>query len=265
MIRFASAELLVAILRQISSSDENVFPSLRHFIKMISSTNFNLSEEAFILSSLKEVVHVWARGNGQATFNLSIVDGFADLQLGFRLGSPTDLHLLPEQVHPLPQEPPRGHLKRKKSTAKLAKDKARAAEHQARIQSKVAAATSSSSAEEILLDVILPITGKIIPIKSASSSSTGAVSASPLTAPAPVSTAAPAATPSPCAPPPPRTPPTKSAASTPKRYFDVNCVKKHLFSAAPPNPTLKSFPPPLPPSSQAYKRQEDELWSRLFK
>ena len=83
-------------------------------MKMPGSTNFNLSEEAFLLSSLKEVVHVWARGKGHATFNLSIVDGIADLQLGFRLGSPTDPHL---------QEPPKKPpVKRKKSPAKVFKE-----------------------------------------------------------------------------------------------------------------------------------------------
>ena len=111
------------------------------------STNFNISEEAFILSSLKEVVNVWARGHGQASFNLGIVDGFADLQLNFRLGSPADLHLLPEQVvQPLPQQPPRVHSKRKKSAAKLAKDRARAALHQARIQSEAEAGSMKRSA-----------------------------------------------------------------------------------------------------------------------
>ena len=54
---------------------------------------FNITEEGFLLRSLKEVVLVWKGGNGQATFNLSINNGSADLQLGFRLGQPDDLHL----------------------------------------------------------------------------------------------------------------------------------------------------------------------------
>ena len=233
------------------------------------STNFNISEEAFILSSLKEVVNVWARGHGQASFNLGIVDGFADLQLNFRLGSPADLHLLPEQVvQPLPQQPPRVHSKRKKSAAKLAKDRARAALHQARIQSEAEAGSMKRSAEESPPSIILPITGKLIPLKSTSSSSTpeaDPVSTFPSTSPA--GTAAPAATPSPSAPLPTKTHPTKKTVSlTPRRYVDVNCVRKDLFPAPPSNPApKKSSPHPLPPSSLAYKRQEDELWSRLFK
>ena len=57
-------------------------------------TNFNLTEEAFILSSLKEVVHVWARGSGQATFNLNIVDGV----LISSLVSDLDIPLIPTSL-----------------------------------------------------------------------------------------------------------------------------------------------------------------------
>ena len=56
-------------------------------------TTFSLSEEAFLLRSLKEVVLVWTRGSGQASFNLTVEDGRANLQLGFQLGSPSDSHL----------------------------------------------------------------------------------------------------------------------------------------------------------------------------
>ena len=55
---------------------------------MLDTTNFLITEEAFILRSLKEVVNVWAMGSGQATFSLNIVNGTADLKLGFQLGLP---------------------------------------------------------------------------------------------------------------------------------------------------------------------------------
>ena len=54
---------------------------------------FNVTEESFLLRSLQEVVMVWKVGTGQATFNLSINKGKADLQLGFQLGHADDLHL----------------------------------------------------------------------------------------------------------------------------------------------------------------------------
>ena len=61
--------------------------------KKSQTTYFSLSEEAFVLSSLKEVAKVWAKGTGFAIFNLDIADGFANLQLGFSLGRPTDPNL----------------------------------------------------------------------------------------------------------------------------------------------------------------------------
>ena len=35
---------------------------------------------------------VWQRGTGQATYNLQIKDGQANLQLSFQLGKPDDHH-----------------------------------------------------------------------------------------------------------------------------------------------------------------------------
>ena len=230
------------------------------------TTNFHCSEEAFILSSLREVVNVWSRGSGQATFNLSIVDGFADLQLGFRLGHPTDPHLLPDPVHPLHLPSDEANYvqsrKRKNGPARREKDRARAASHQARFQPE-AAAVSSQSEQQQPTPVILPITGKLTQLKS--TSVTAPVSAQPpLVRP---TAAAPAATPPPGVPPcPPTTPHTKKAAMPPKRYVDVKCVKRHLFSSIPQNPDQKSPPHQTPtPSTKSYKRKEDELWTRLFK
>jgi hypothetical protein len=50
-------------------------------------TNFSRSEEAFLLRSLREVTMVWHRGTGQATYNLQIKDGQANLQLSFQQGN----------------------------------------------------------------------------------------------------------------------------------------------------------------------------------
>ena len=61
----------------------------------------NNTEEAFLLSSLNEVVKVWARGFGQAKFDLIICDGVADVSLNFKLGHPSDQHWDP--THPTQQ------------------------------------------------------------------------------------------------------------------------------------------------------------------
>ena len=86
------------------------------------SIPFSLSEEAFLLNSLSEVTKVWARSTGKATFNFSVQDGQAHLQLGFQLGMPGDPHL--------PPHPP--CLPKTKTSIRRERDRQRAAEHQAK-------------------------------------------------------------------------------------------------------------------------------------
>ena len=68
------------------------------------ASTFTLSEEAFLLRSLHEVVRVWAAGSGQAQFNLEISNGEADLQLNFKLGQPTDAHVHHKHPQHHPQQ-----------------------------------------------------------------------------------------------------------------------------------------------------------------
>ena len=71
-------------------------------------TSFSYSEEVFLLASLHEVVKVWSRGSGQASFNLDVSEGSADLKLSFKLGHPTEPHC--DEVV-LPEVPLKPHLK----------------------------------------------------------------------------------------------------------------------------------------------------------
>ena len=82
------------------------------------------TEEAFLLRSMKEVVMVWHRGTGQASLNIAVKDGKADLQLSFQLGQPWDPHVQ--------QPPPQHHHPRTKSMKQKERDRERAAAHQAR-------------------------------------------------------------------------------------------------------------------------------------
>ena len=115
------------------------------------STSFNLSEEAFLLSSLREVTKVWARSSGKANFNFSVPDGQAHLQIGFHLGLPQDHHLPPQQHD---HDPSSQH--RYKGSVRIERDRARAAKHQASLKAKSASnsnvAVSATSSTTTSLD-----------------------------------------------------------------------------------------------------------------
>ena len=49
------------------------------------TNTYNYTEEAFLLSSLQEMVKVWASGSGKAGFNLNICDGLAGYNSTFNL------------------------------------------------------------------------------------------------------------------------------------------------------------------------------------
>ena len=216
--------------------------------------NFPMTEEAFLLSSLKQVVNIWARGTGEASFDLVIKDGVANLKLGFQLGHPSDPHL-PHEQHPSPhtQHPAGPKQRRRKGPARREKDRARAAAYQARLLSRTTAATSCHKDQDhseaaAASPIILPFKGKILPVKSSASAAPHSAvmtpSGSSLSA---ASTAA----------------PVKAGQSSAVTIFNlnVNSVKKHLFVA-----DEDSRPPPPATDDQApnYQKKEARLWSKLF-
>ena len=108
------------------------------------SSPFSLSEEAFLLNSLCEVTNVWASQSGQASFNFSVQDGQAHLQLGFQLGLPGDLHLPYKEVS----------YPRYKGSVRKQRDHQ---EHQARLktpqttpESKVAVSATLSAVDSVV-------------------------------------------------------------------------------------------------------------------
>ena len=235
----------------------------------MTSFNFTYSEEAFLLGNLQEVVKVWARGTGRASFNFNVCDGGAELALSFSLGLPSDLHCSPPSPpshadHQHEQHHPR---RRHKGPAQRERDRLRAEAHRSRQKITTAAPA---------VDVILPFAGKIVPMKvpnqqpvvegnlpaAAAPAATSVAGASSVTPVAAVSAVTPPATVHPAA-----VRPTKSV-STPTltiKNIDVDLAKKQLFP-----------PPPrqVPPSSQqlqpaankkkCYKKKEDDLWTKLF-
>jgi hypothetical protein len=242
-----------------------------------------MTEESFILRSLREVVNIWTRGSGQASFNLEIQDGVADLKLGFQLGKPSDPHPIPmcsDYVHPqphhvdLPHEHAgfqhRKHPRRHKGPKQHERDRARAAKHQASCQPATTAVPA----------VTLPFVGKllsVIPTVQSDPAVTVPVSTPSFTSSTDVS----------CR-------PMKSSLIF-KNYVDVSVVKKQLFGSqhlspqqTTPPPAVRPLvapttaartpatsptaarPPAAPPTAalppqKNYQQMEDQLWTRLFK
>jgi hypothetical protein len=216
-----------------------------------SSSTFSLTEEAFLLNSLHEIVKIWARGKGKASFSLDVSDGLANLSLGIQLGHPSDQHYDPgAQLHHLsPREQPQDVVqqrRRHKGPKRREKDRARAAAHQARLQSQAAAPANLGTADPAV--VKLPFSGKLLPLNT-----------KPTTAPLPATTPSTSSSTSPTTP--------KKLFSTLepafKKYLDVSIVKKQLFphqlSHGDDQPAAEEIQP-----NQNYQEREKMLWTRLF-
>ena len=92
----------------------------------MNNSTFSYIEEVFLLGSLHEFVKVWARGNGQASFDLNIENGNA--QWNFTLGNPGSPHCaIPlHQNHPQPnghQHDQQAHRRWRKGPARQKRDK----------------------------------------------------------------------------------------------------------------------------------------------
>ena len=230
------------------------------------SNNFTFTEEAFLLSSLHEVVKVWARGSGKANFIVNIDNGVAKLDISFTLGHPSDLHCVPrEQEHPIPQhradqDLSQDHVgvtgmkkirKNRKTAARLARDRLRAEKFQ----------TSKKEQEH---EIIFPFTGKLLPVttvtaqqEQASPDKTAAVPAAGGAGP-PDPQREPF-TPSPAAPPPCMADHVgRKAPAIGIDKADQNSVKKQLFQPG-------SWQPSGQLGDKNYKTKEAEKWSKLFK
>ena len=208
---------------------------------------------------------VWARGTGQASFDLNIVDGVAEVKLGFKLGRPSEPHChepAPVHHHP-PGEQQQHHRRRHKAAGRRERDQQRVQQHKAGIQ-----APASSPASAPALEVILPVTGKLLPVRKPQTpvvpnmnvSSTKAAVAAAVSSPA-VSSIIPADASPQASEPQAVSIPVKSL-KTSQKYKDVDNAKKNLFSLPP-----KHQPPrdsPALNSEKNYHKREYELWSKLF-
>ena len=241
------------------------------------TTTCSMSEEAFLLSSLREVVNIWGRGTGQASFNLTVNEGVADLQLGFKLGMPGDAHLHHEHPEPLhhqhaPEQEQVAKKRRRKGPSRRQRDRARAAVFQARKQPEAVILPFHGKILPLFVSTAVPVVKRTASNSSQSDSPAAAEPAVPRTPSKPAhsdSSAAGSATASAVA----RTPstsllsdapaaaPVKASKLSSTATSDVSSVRKHLFVAD------HREPPPSNPSLQTknYKQKENDLWTKLFK
>ena len=217
-----------------------------------SSSNFSLTEEEFLLNSLHEIVKIWARGKGKASFSLDVSDGLANLSLGIQLGHPSDQHYDPgAQPHHLPTHEQHQDVvqqsRRHKGPKRREKDRARAAAHQARLQSEAADPARLVTAAPAV--VKLPCSGKLLPLNTKTS-----VATLEATTPSPSSSIS------------PTTPKKLQSTSEPpfRKYLDVSVVKKQLFTHQESPGDAHHAAEEIPPS-QNYQEREKDLWTRLFK
>ena len=226
-----------------------------------SSSIFSLPKRDFLHSKLDDIINLWARRSGQGTFYLSVIDGVPNFQCGLQLDfsdvsvpehSP---QLAQHHQHQLHQGP------RRRGAGRQTRNRERAAKFQAAKAAATAASakpnhTFPGHAVKASADVILPFSGRLLPVVSTAPSPSPAPTTSDVTAP--VSTPSPAAPASRAAP----TQTYKSTSATPSTDIDMsaNKVKRDLFPSDKPQ-----IPQPNPaPSKPEFKRREEQLWTKLF-
>ena len=91
-------------------------------------TNFNYTEEAFLLSTFSEFVKCWKSGKRSRLF-IESVNGMAFMNFSVFLGNPSDAHFSPTP-HPQRRHPSSRDNKKKKSFKKIQRDNERAAKFQ---------------------------------------------------------------------------------------------------------------------------------------
>ena len=233
----------------------------------LNNTTFNLTEEAFLLSSLTEVVKVWARGSGQASFDLQVDAGVAELKLAFKLGHPAEQHTTPAPppTHFPYQQEHHHHgrtQRRHKGPVRRERDRERARLYQSRPE---------PTANKEQPKIVLPFSGNLLPIlpkddtsppEAAQTASQSIKAVVPAVTPPPAASHRPAA-----AGPQKQIPPNKESPQV------ADSVKKKLFVNDPPAPLQQLSPAPrhqLPPDpgqsieQKKYKMKEEDLWTKLF-
>ena len=135
--------------------------------------NYSNTEEAFVLSSLKEFVKVWGSGR-QGNFNLECRNGLACVKLSFDLGHPSDLHC--HETHGVTPSFFQAKPRRQHGSARKRKNNERAKAHREKLAAASAAhssaKSSSSSSATFAVDSDAPPQAQLIPALSSDLSPT---------------------------------------------------------------------------------------------
>ena len=240
------------------------------------SSSFSPDKRQFLLSKLDEIIKVWSHGVGKGSFYFTVNDGVPNLQTGLEVGleddtrqeTPHPRQLCPEPHYQGFQDPRIRTAKRRRGPAQMAKNRARAAAHQARLKAVSAncspatleADSASSLVASLPVTVKLPFSGNMLPLKknprAVSSSQRQPSVASTSSSPPPPST------PSSYAAVVSAVPPPVKKVGTELSLTNISSAKKNLFPVFPVNNC------PIMPSSQClrgtFKKKENEMYDKIF-
>ena len=200
------------------------------------------SNSDFVRSTINEIINIWTRGAGKASFNIDVCHGTAEVKMSFFLDHPTKndvASFTKPKVDNIKGEAIRKHKKRKrKSPSTKRRDQKRADEF---YRKKISS-------------VVLPFLGQLIPLNEAAED-----------LPAVYNASFEAVTPDPNIPPEAQAP---AKQLLKKRYVDVNSVKKQLFDVPAVEIVREKVKSGRPPGKlskvYAYQQKEEDLMSRLF-
>ena len=97
----------------------------------VSQSNFSHQKRVFLLNKLDEVIKLWASGSGQGSFSFSVDNGTPNLKYGLQLGM-LDVVVPTHRQH----QRAAAHGRRHRGPSRVARDRQRAANHQAAIAAK---------------------------------------------------------------------------------------------------------------------------------
>ena len=210
---------------------------------------FSSHNSAFVYSSIKEIIKVWARGYGEASFCLDVKNGTAQVNRNFSLGHP---------YYGKPSKTPMARSSQPKDDGIDAqpkkKPKRKSPSTRRRNQKRSEAYYARQASNE---NIVLPFSGNILPVSEAADVSIPAASilSSKIDSPSDVSNLSEVKA------------PMKNQGK--KILVDAETVKKQLFQEVSMPTAVKVsaqgvHPSREPSQTSTYQKREDDLMKKLF-